>query len=232
MPKSEVYALLQQHHTRLNSNTLDEYKKQRVDSVKSLLKKNNHLPLSMASKKDNYVFEDSDFEPSCSGVYESCKRMEITDDDLRHLQDTNYRGKLEKLGNVTADVYPSTSSFLHQQKQSKLIESAERTNNTITKESLSCEKAKSNGPTIGGNQFRTAREILLTKTIQKSNTSGSGDNDLKGVLNTAKKAEVPIYFNYGITKKVLGSRRTIKSGFVSPITKDRLLFNIYNISNI
>lgn len=68
--------------------------------------------------------------------------------------------------------------------------------------------------------------------MQKSNTSGSGDNDLKGVLNTAKKAEVPIYFNYGITKKVLGSRRTIKSGFVSPITKDRLLFNIYNISNI
>ncbi|XP_039963916.1 uncharacterized protein LOC120776912 [Bactrocera tryoni] len=226
LPKSEVYALLQHHYTRLNSNTLDEYKNQRVDSVKSRLKKNNHIPLSMVYKKDNYVFEESDFEPSCSGVYESCKKMEVTDDDLRRLQDSSYREKPESLDNE--DVYPRRSalSFGHQQAQPKLIESVEATNNKIAKESLSCRKVNIKGQQqeqpIGENQFRTAREILLTKTIQKANTndSKSRDNDLKDMLNPPKKAEVPMYFNYGITKKVLGSRRTMKSGFVSAIVKD------------
>ncbi|XP_011203694.2 fidgetin-like protein 1 [Bactrocera dorsalis] len=228
LPKTEVYALLQHHYARLNSNTLDEYKKQRVDSVKSLLKKNNHIPLSKDYKKNIYVFEDSDFESSCSGVYESCKKMEVTDDDLRRLQNSSYREKPETLCNQNEDVYPRKSalSFGHQQTQPKLIESVEASNNKITKEFLSCGKAniKEQQPSIGENQFRTAREILLTKTIQKANTndSNSGDNDLKDMLNPPKKAEVPMYFNYGITKKVLGSRRTMKSGFVSPVAKDSM----------
>uniref|UniRef100_A0A0K8VVX1 Fidgetin-like protein 1 n=1 Tax=Bactrocera latifrons TaxID=174628 RepID=A0A0K8VVX1_BACLA len=223
LPKTEVYALLQHHYTRLNSSTLDEYKKQRVDSVRSLLKKNNHIPLSMVYKKDNYVFEDSDFESSCSGIYESCKKMEVTDEDLRRLQNSRYREKSETLCNQNEDVYPRRSALNsgHQQTQPKLIESVEATNNKITKESQSYGKANIEGqqPSIGENQFRTAREILLTKTIQKANTndSNSRDNDMP---NPPKKAEVPMYFNYGITKKVLGSRRTMKSGLVSPIAKD------------
>lgn len=171
LPKTEVYALLQHHYTRLGSKIFDEYKNQRVNSVKSLLKKNNHFPLSKTYKKENNVFEDSDFEPSCSGVYESCKAMEITNDDLLYLQDSNYRGKTKTLVDMNPGVHPrsSTLKFVHPHKQPKLNENVETTNNiiaTTTKDSLSCDKANINELYIGENKFRTAREILLSKTIQ------------------------------------------------------------------
>lgn len=227
LPKTEVYALLQHHHARLDSKTLDEYKCKRINSVKSLLEKNNHIK-PMIYKKDNYIFEDSDFEPSCSGAYESCKKREITEDDLRYFQDSNYRENIETNINMDTDVQPqprsSTSTFLHPQKQPKLDESTKATSNKterITENPVSCDKTHINEPSIEENQFRTAREILLAKTIQKSNTNNErSGNDFKDMSNPTKKTEVPMYFNYGITKKVLGSRRTTRSGFVSPVAKD------------
>ncbi|XP_053957200.1 fidgetin-like protein 1 isoform X1 [Anastrepha ludens] len=231
LPNTETYELLERHYTRLDSNCLLEHRKQRIESVNLLLKKYDNLQLSKVQKCDNYLFEDCDFEPPCRGIYESCKSLEITVYGLQHLKNVS-KTEVEETDNIS-DVDTRTlvrnnmEHFLQRRNGPKHCGNFEAsTASTNEKAERDFFKSKETGISTSATEeipFRTAREMLITKSCMKQNRGYSKPSLEEGNVNSSKEAGVPVYFNYGITRKMLGARRTVRSGFVLPVAKDGCL---------
>ncbi|CAD7004487.1 unnamed protein product [Ceratitis capitata] len=229
LPKSESFELLQRHYNRLNSKCMDEYEKQRIELVKSLLKKNS-LPPTTVHKRENCKFEDLDFEDPCHGKYESCRSIEINSSDLQYLRKCNTREDEDIIDVDVEEAQPRSSimNFLQPRKNPNHCKGVIAKNNSNRNEggeALNCDSMNSVTPNID-NTFKTAREMLISKSVQKQNPGIETENaTIKGSVNNNNRKDVPVYFNYGITKKMLGSRRTIRSGFVLPVAKDSMSMN-------
>ncbi|XP_017468046.1 PREDICTED: fidgetin-like protein 1 [Rhagoletis zephyria] len=222
LTNTETYELLERHYTRLDSTHLLEHRKQRMETVKSLLKKNVHLPKPTARKCENYMFEDSDFEPPCHGIYESCKTLQITDYHLKFLNgftSTNEIMECESIIDIDKPSNPRSTmeNFLQQPKEVRQCRDFD-TSSTSNSNLLKSKETDGTASPNEGNPFRTAREILLTKTFKNQN--GSNIKPSADGPGNSKETSAPPYLNYGITRKMLGTRRTVRSGFVLPVARE------------
>ncbi|XP_067645681.1 fidgetin-like protein 1 [Eurosta solidaginis] len=214
LPSTDTYDLLQRHYRRLDTDCLQNYRKQRIESVKTLFKRNKHVETKESIfKSDANLFDCNDFEPPCRGYYESCKTLEITKDDLKRFVQLN---KFEQNECTDVDMPISSkgsmSQFLQPQKQKQFRNSMEATES---------EKLDITTATLSEtNPFQTAREMLISNTFKNAHHESNSKAFLTDKVNTTKETTIPAYFNYGMTKKVLGTRRTVKSAYVLPVAKD------------
>ncbi|XP_055920287.1 fidgetin-like protein 1 [Eupeodes corollae] len=154
--------------------------------------------------KDNNI----NLENTCSGKYESCTKSEVSADDLKHFRKALGKDssilevktpprkiiKCDKprVDNPGISSYATGRSFV-----AKPVQTA--TANTSAEQ-------PSVSKTPG---FRTAREEYIIQSMKKNGDSSSSSTSSSNNL-----------FNYGASKKSLGARRNVRSGFVPPVRQE------------
>ncbi|XP_055858489.1 fidgetin-like protein 1 isoform X3 [Episyrphus balteatus] len=177
--------------------------KKRKKGVDNLLSALPHRLTSLKDSPEMFLKENNIvLESECSGNYESCNKYEVNAYDLKAFQKVFGPVLPQEVKTPPRKIIRCEALKGH---SNSLISCP--TNPLLSTKTLSPKSTSVASTSSKFSGFRTAREEFIIQNMKKNgdDCSTSSSNNL---------------FNYGASKKSLGARRNVRSGFVPPVRQE------------